>query len=115
MQDTVVKVGKGKQIVAERMPVKAVYRFFGREIYLKSNTAAYDQQLFDQIKAKGGKVDIGAGWIRADIFGDNEEVKLGGITFNPKTLPTDEITMILFNFFKMTLENQGFKLEVSDI
>lgn len=115
MQDQSIMRRKVKQIIARRTPVEAIYRFLDKTIFLKSNTVAYDEKLIEQVKAKGGNITFGNGWLMIDMFGDNEEVKIGYQIFNPKTADPQKIADLLFNFFKTTLEAQGFKCEVSEI
>jgi len=105
----------GKEIIGKRHPVTAIYRFYGREIFLKSNNNEYPEQLINQVKARGGTVEQAGGWYKLDIMGSHELVKLGDKEINSKETPMEEIEDILSNFFNNTLKAQGFKTEVKNI
>ncbi len=90
--------------------VLAVYRFIGKEIYVKSNNPAYANSLIEQIRKKGGKIVIGMSWIKCDLIGDNQIAKLGNTEIDITIDNNDTIEQKFFDFFKMTLEKAGFKI-----
>lgn len=104
-----------KQITAINAQTTAVYRFDGKDIYIKVNNLATAQTLIKQIIEKGGRIQQGRKWIRANIFGDNTYIKMGGLIMDLTILTHKEIEEKLFDFFKTFLESSGFKCEVSDI
>ena len=104
-----------RQIKAINAQVTVVYRFDNKDIYIKTNNLAAGKQLMAQIQSKGGKITEGKVWIKADIFRDNKEVKMGGIIMNLNAMGADEIEEQMFNFFKGFLEQSGFKVEAAVI
>lgn len=104
-----------KEIIAKKKPVTAVYRFYGRDIYLKSSNVRYGDQLIAQIIAKGGTIVKSGGWIKADLITDKEVIRIAGKEFFMDSTPDSEIEMTFYDLFYNTLLSQGFTVDGRDI
>lgn len=114
MQKAIKKQG-GKQIKAVNSRTTAIYRFIGRDIYIKSNDPTYSSNLIAQVESKGGKVVAAGDWWKCDIFGDNVDIKLGRHHLNLKEDSDDEVQEALVDLFSDTLKKSGFMVEVTDL
>ena len=103
------------EIRAKNPKTTAIYRFVGRDIFLKCNNMQYAAQLIAQIQSKGGKVKQGRGWMQCDIYGDNQTAKLGEWNVDLEEDSPDEIEKKASSFFKFSLEKANFKVEVKEI
>ena len=105
----------GKQIIAKNPNATAIYRFTGKDIFLKCNNKQYVAQLVEQIKKKGGSVEIGRTWLKADIFGEANNIILSGKELVLDKSTDTEIEEYLYDFFFTTLEKAQFKCEGKSI
>lgn len=86
-------------------------RVIGRAFFIKGNHIGdkYVRKFVDDLRKKGAVVLVGnGGWIRADIVGDNNFVKLGDVEFHPKEIPTKELEGHLFDFLFRKYKEAGF-------
>ena len=99
---------KFKQNSAQLGEVKIIMRIIGQMIYFKFNNNQYSESVIQQMQQKGAKIIKAKDWIRADIFGDNEDVKIGGVEFNVKETKEEEKERILSEFFITQYLKAGF-------
>lgn len=79
--------------------LKIVVRFHGHLIFMKFNNNPQKNQMIANLRNKGAIITEGNGWLRINIFGDHEEVRLNGLVFNPKEKTEEELEQILFDFY----------------
>jgi len=91
--------------------IKGHLRIIGKLLFFKFNNNQYSQQIIQQLKARGANIDSGKGWIKVDMFGDNEVVKLGGKEINMQKTSSEELEVILCDFYKAQYTNAKFKVE----
>lgn len=91
--------------------IKGILRVIGSMLYFKFNNHQYSKQVIDQLKAKGAEIEKGRGWIRVNMFKDNEFVKLGDKEFNVKENTDEENEEILINFYVMHFRKSNFVVE----
>ena len=99
------------QIIASKNNINPVYRFDGKIIYLKVNNMTYANQLIAQIQMKGGKVQRGRNWLKLDIIGSNEKIKLGNKILYINNMAEHEIEMDFVEFIHATLKTAGFEIK----
>ena len=104
-----------KEIIAKNPKNTVVYRFVGKDVFLKCNNMQYAAQLIQQIKQKGGHVKEGRGWLKCDLFGEHAYANLGPVQIDLSKELDTEIEQKLCDFFSITLEKAKFKVEVKDI
>lgn len=95
--------------------VKGILRIDGKILFFKYNDNQYAQQAMAQMQSKGAIITPGRGWIRVNMFGVHEEVKLGGHVFNPQTISNEEVEIILRDFYIENYSKSGFICEVKKI
>lgn len=91
--------------------VKGHMRIVGKLIFFKFNNSGYSQQIIQQLKSRGASIEEGRGWIKVDMFGDNELIKLDGKEINLKITSSEELEVILCEFYKAQYTNAKFKVE----
>jgi len=104
-----------KEIIAKNPRTTVIYRFVGKEVFLKCSNMQYASQLINQIKQKGGHVKEGRGWLKCDLFGDHSFANLGPVQIDLSKEVDLEIEKKLCDFFSITLEKAKFKVEVKEI
>ena len=95
--------------------VKGILRIDGKILFFKYSNNQYAQQAMAQMQAKGAIITPGRGWIRVNMFGQHEEVKMGNKTFNAQTISDEEVEPILRDFYIENYAKSGFKCEVKDV
>ena len=90
--------------------VKGHLRIVGKLLFFKFNNTQYSQQIVQQLQSRGASIEIGKGWIKVDMFGDNEFIKLDGKEIDFKENSSGEIEVILCDFYKKQYANAGFKV-----
>lgn len=91
--------------------INGVLRIIRKILYFKFNNNKYSEQVLNNLKSKGAIIVIGRKWIRINIFGDKEDVKLGEKEFNVKENSDEEMEEILFEFYKLQYKKVGFEVE----
>ncbi|MFW6173150.1 MAG: hypothetical protein ACOC5T_05340 [Elusimicrobiota bacterium] len=95
--------------------VKGILRIDNKLIFFQYNNNQYAQQAMAQMQAKGAIITPGRKWIRVNMFGDLEEVKLGNNEFNVKKISGEELELILRDFFLENYSKSGFLCEVKEV
>jgi len=104
-----------KEIKAVNDKTTAVYRFIGKNVFLKCNNMQYAAQLIAQIQSKGGSVKQGRNWLQCDLIGEHSVANLGTSIIDVDQDSDDTIENKFCEFFKATLEKAQFKVEVNEI
>lgn len=93
--------------------VTGLLRIKGKLLFFKFNNHEYARQIMAEMQKKGAIITSGGSnrWIRVNIFGAIEEVKLGGIQFNVKEKSEDEVQDILTDFYMLNYTKAGFTCE----
>ena len=92
--------------------VKLIMRIIGKVMYIKTNNEQYSEQMLQQLSSRGAKIMRGRGWLRINMFSDeNELVKLGNKEFNHKIDPEEHIEKIIADFFTQKYIEAGFTPE----
>jgi len=95
--------------------VKGILRIDGKLIFYQFNSNQYAQQAIAQMQARGAIITPGRKWIRVNMFGEHEEVKIGNKEFNVKEVSNREVELILRDFYIQKYSESGFKCEVKEI
>lgn len=90
--------------------VRVTMRILGKIIFLKTNNQQYSKQLIDQMRSKGAIINEARGWMRVNIFGNNEYVKINGKEFNAKEESEERVENILEDFYTINYLKAGFKM-----
>lgn len=90
--------------------VKGLLRIEGKLLYYQFSNSDMAQTMLAKMQSGGAIITTGRKWMRVNIFGEHEEVKLGGRTFNPKETPEDQIEKILTEYFQVQYARAGFEL-----
>ncbi len=85
-----------------------ILRVIGRFLYFKYQDSAQTKQVLQNFRSKGVKIWEGAGWIKVDLIGENELIKLGENEYNVKEISEESIEDILFNFYLNQYKKMGF-------
>ena len=93
---------KGKQIVAEKPPIRSVYRLLGRDLYLFGIPNEQFHQLVAQLKQKEAlkKYSQARGWTRIEFIDD---------------IPTEDLYDKFFNAMIDALKKMGFTIVARDL
>ncbi len=94
---------------------KGILRIKDKLLYFKFNNNQYAQQMVAQMQERGAIITPGRGWIRVNIFGVIENVKLGNIEFNPQEKSEEEVELILYDFYLDHFTKAGFKCVGKDL
>jgi hypothetical protein len=106
---------KGTEITATNPKTTAIYRIFGKNIFIKFHDLKQAAPLLSRIKAMGGSYEIGKNWIKADLFGQHKTAKIGGVTLDLEKATDDAVEEALVSFWLDMLEKAKFKCEVKKI
>lgn len=90
--------------------VEGIVRIQGRRLFFKFNSSDIAQNMMAKLQAGGAIITSGRKWIRVNIFGTHELVKLGGEEFNPKEKTNEEIEIILTKFYQIQYARAGFEI-----
>lgn len=90
--------------------IEVALRIIKYKLYFKFNNSQYAQQAISQYKSKGVKIRHSNNWIEVDIFGDNEEAKIGAYNFDLKNDSIEKIETQLRDFYLTQYIKSGFKL-----
>lgn len=91
--------------------VDGILRVINKFIYFKYNNTRKSIQIINEFKKKGIKVEEGKGWIRIDLIGDNESIKLKEIIIDTLEDSEEEIEEKLYNFYLNEYKNLGFFIQ----
>ena len=104
-----------KQLTATKQTpqnIKAVYRFIGKEIYIKVNSTQYAAQILDRYKKAGVPIVEKGGWMKIDLFYKGDmDYRMGGFSFDISKETPEEIESKMCSFFKGQLEMAMFEVE----
>ena len=87
--------------------VKVFLRVINGNIFFKYNNSTQAQQVINQLRAKGCKIEVARDWIRVDLMQDFESIRLGEIEIDKdesNELKEDKI----FNFYLNEYKKAGF-------
>ena len=101
-----------KQINFKQNQVKGILRIIGKDLFFKFNDSQYAQNMIFQMQQNGAIINISRTWVRVNIFGDNEYIKLGENEFNVKETSIEEIEQILCDFYAQKYKEAKFEVEI---
>lgn len=91
-------------------------RFIDKNIFIKKKqNSPESMNLINQYREKGVKVIERREWIKLDIFGDNELVKLGDKEIDLSKMNEDEKERAISDFYIETYKKGGFIVETHGI
>jgi hypothetical protein len=93
--------------------VDGIFRSIGKFIYFKYNSSEPANKVINEFRKKGINIQEGKGWLKIDLFGSNEAIKLRDIEID---IEEDEeiIEEKLFNFYKNEYKRLGFYVDEGD-
>ena len=104
-----------KQLIATKQTpqyLKAVYRFIGKDIYIKVNSMQYAAQVLDKYKQAGVPITEKGGWMKIDLFYKGDmDYKMGGFSFDIAKETPEELENKMCLFFKGQLEMAMFEVK----
>lgn len=100
---------------AQTGELKGILRIDGRKLFFQFNNSGHAQQMMAKMQEKGAIIVPGKNWIKVDMFGSNEEIKLGNKQFNMNEITADELEKLLGDFYIENYTKVGFKCTVKKI
>ena len=91
--------------------VDGILRVHEKFIFFKYNNSQQYEQVLNEFKKKGLNIEKGKGWIKLDLLGNNEFVKLGEYEIDQKLDTLEQIEEKLFKFYKNKYKELGFYIE----
>lgn len=95
--------------------IKGLLRIDGKKLFFKFNNSDVANSMIAQLQQKGAIITNGRKWIRANIFGNHERVKLGGEEFDPKEKTPEQLEIILTQFYQVNYARAGFEIVTTKI
>lgn len=97
--------------------IKGLLRIQGKILYFKCNNNNYSAQMLNQMRARKAEIVEGDGWIRIDLFKNQEspEIILGDYKFNIEETPEEEIENILTKFYVTQYTKAKFQVNWREI
>lgn len=95
--------------------LKCILRVDGRHLFFQFNNSGHAQQVMAQLQQKGAIIVPGNKWIKVDMFGIHEEVKLGNEIFSLTKTPKDTVEKILGDFYMENFTKAGFKCKIKKL
>ena len=91
--------------------IDGILRVHEKFIFFKYKDSDTSKQVMNEFRKKGLNIEEGKGWIKLDLLGTNELVKLGDYEIDQKSDSLEQIEEKLFNFYKNKYKEMGFYLE----
>lgn len=95
--------------------VEGLIRIKGKRVFFKFNNSDIAQNMVAKLQQGGAIITPGRKWIRVNMFGTHELVKLGGHEFNPQTKTNEAVEVILTEFYQIQYARAGFEINTSKI
>jgi len=95
--------------------VKGKLRIKGKDLFFKFNQSEVAQQMIAKMQSGGAIITPGRKWIKVNMFGNHEEVKMGNNVFEPKEKTSEELEIILTEFYQAQYTRAGFEVETKKI
>jgi len=87
-------------------------RFSGKYLFMKfSKNNPQENQMIQQLEKKGAEIVERAGWLRINMFKNQDLVKIGNIEFDVTKITREETENILFDFYKDRYTQAHFQVE----
>lgn len=91
--------------------VDGTLRVIGKYIFFKYNDTKQSKAVLEDFRKKGLDVELGKGWVKVNLFKNNDVVKLGTYEIDLEEDKKEEVENKLFNFYKQEYTKLGFYLE----
>jgi hypothetical protein len=91
--------------------IDGILRIHEKLIYFKYNNSLQAKQVMNEFRKNGINIEEGKGWIKIDLLGSHEMVRLGDQVIDQTEDSLEEIEDKLFKFYKEQYAKQGFYLE----
>ena len=91
--------------------IDGTLRVHEKFIFFKYKDSTTSKQVMNEFRKKGLNIEEGKGWIKLDLLGTNELVKLGDYEIDQNNDSLDKIEEKLFNFYKNKYKEMGFYIE----
>lgn len=90
--------------------VKVVLRIIGKLLFFKYNQTKEAQQLINQFRARGVRIEESKEWIKVYLFVDKSGlIKIGDIEIDLDSEPEESIENKLAQFYAFQYIKQGFR------
>jgi len=93
--------------------VSGILRIINKDLFFKYNDTNYSKQIIKNFRDKGVDIEEGKGWIKVNLLGKNEVIKLGEIEID-KEEPNETIEKKLFDFYLNQYKIMGFLVQEKD-
>lgn len=93
--------------------VSGIFRVIGRYLFFKYSNTEQSKMIINEFMKKGVNVQEGRGWIRVDLIGKRELIKLGDYEISTDE-PLDDIEIKLYKFYTEQYRKLGFKVETQN-
>jgi len=95
--------------------IRVTMRFIGKDMFIKKKQNSSESiNMIAQLKNKGLRTWESRQWIKVDLLGENEVIKLGIIEVN-KDMLDEEKEKLLSNFYIEKYKQGGFIVETHGI
>lgn len=88
--------------------VEITLRILDKLLFFKWNDTTHAKQAIEYFRNKGVSIEEGKGWIKVDLFGNNENVILGDKEIDLMKTSQQELEQILCEFYKQQYKKSGF-------
>jgi hypothetical protein len=93
--------------------VSGIFRVVGRYLFFKYSNTEQSKMIINEFMKKGINIQEGRGWIRVDLIGKNDNIKIGDYEISTdETL--EEIENKFYSFYTEQYRKLGFKVETQD-
>lgn len=95
--------------------VKGILRIKGKRLFFKFNNSDIANNMMAQMQQRGAIITPGRKWIRVNLFGTHESVKLNGEEFNPQEKTPEQLEVIQTEFYQFQYTKAGFEVKTKKI